>query len=155
MSRFLSGLYSVSIVMWVGAMWTVGYMVAPVLFASLSDRGLAGVLAGKLFSLVALLGIDVATFLIVFLLFRRGAQAFRGPLLWVVVAMLGMTLAGHFGIQPIMAQLKAEALPREVMQSVLRDRFATWHGISSVLYLVQSAFGLILVLIQGRGLRQP
>ena len=41
------------------------------------------------------------------------------------------------------------------MQSVLRDRFATWHGISSVLYLVQSAFGLILVLIQGRGLRQP
>ena len=89
-------------------------------------------LAGKLFSLVALLGIAVATFLIVFLLFRRGAQAFRGPLLWVVVAMLGMTLAGHFGIQPIMAQLKAEALPREVMQSVLRDRFATWHGISSV-----------------------
>ncbi|MBX3680589.1 DUF4149 domain-containing protein [Cognatazoarcus halotolerans] len=153
MSRFLSGLYSVAIVMWVGAMWTVGYMVAPVLFATLSDRGLAGILAGKLFGLVAMLGIAVAVFLIASLLFRRGLQVFRDRVFWVVLAMLLMTLVGHFGIQPVMAQLKADALPREVMQSVLRDRFATWHGISSVLYLIQSVLGLALILLHGRGPR--
>lgn len=152
-SRFAAGLYSVSIVVWVGALWTVGYMVAPVLFASLGDRTLAGALAGKLFALVAVVGMVVAVFLLLYLLARRGWSAFRNPVTWIVIAMLATTLAGHFGITPIIAQLKAEALPREVMQSVLRDRFATWHGISSVLYLVQSVLGLVLVLLQGRGLR--
>ncbi|HNN85277.1 MAG TPA: DUF4149 domain-containing protein, partial [Accumulibacter sp.] len=38
-----------------------------------------------------------------------------------------------------------DALPREVMESVLRNRFATWHGVSSILYLVQSVLGLLLV----------
>jgi hypothetical protein len=42
--------------------------------------------------------------------------------------------------------MKADAWPREVMSSVLRDRFATWHGVSSVLYLVQSVLGIVLVL---------
>jgi hypothetical protein len=35
----------------------------------------------------------------------------------------------------------------------LRDRFATWHGVSSILYLVQSVLGLWLVVWSGRGLR--
>jgi hypothetical protein len=61
--------------------------------------------------------------------------------------------ASQFGIQPLMAQLKADALPREVMESVLRDRFATWHGVSSILYLMQSLLGLWLVAWGGRGLR--
>jgi hypothetical protein len=64
-----------------------------------------------------------------------------------------MTIASQFGIQPLMAQLKADAMPREVMESVLRDRFAAWHGISSILYLVQSLLGLWLVIWSGRGLK--
>jgi len=32
------------------------------------------------------------------------------------------------------------------MDTVMRTRFTTWHGISSVLYLVQSVLGLFLVL---------
>ncbi|MCH2219439.1 MAG: hypothetical protein MK097_03810 [Dechloromonas sp.] len=68
--------------------------------------------------------------------------------------MMGLlTAASQFGIQPLMAQLKADALPREVMESVLRDRFAAWHGISSILYLVQSLLGLWLVVWSGRGLK--
>ena len=65
--------------------------------------------------------------------------------------MLLLTLAGHFGIQPILVELKAQALPREVMQSVMRDRFAAWHGVSSILYLIVSALGAALVLVQERG----
>jgi hypothetical protein len=39
------------------------------------------------------------------------------------------------------------------MESALRDRFVAWHGVSSVVYLIQSLLGLLLVILQGRGLR--
>jgi hypothetical protein len=64
-----------------------------------------------------------------------------------------LVAAGHFGLQPLLAQLKADAWPRDVMESVLRDRFVAWHGVSSILYLAQSVLGLWLVLVSGRGLR--
>jgi hypothetical protein len=38
-----------------------------------------------------------------------------------------------------------------VMQSLFRDRFAAWHGVASVLYLIQCALGLAVVVLQGRG----
>ena len=65
--------------------------------------------------------------------------------------MLALTAAGYFGVQPVLAQLKADALPRQVMESALRSRFATWHGVSSALYLVQSLLGIALVVLQERG----
>ena len=86
--RFAETLYFAALTLWVGGLWTIGYVVAPTLFSTLADR-----------------------------------------------------------------QLKADALPREVMESVLRDRFVTWHGISSILYLMQSLLGLWLVVWSNRGLR--
>jgi hypothetical protein len=65
--------------------------------------------------------------------------------------MLALAAAGHFGVQPVLAQLKADALPRQVMESALRDRFATWHGVSSALYLVQTLLGIALLILQERG----
>jgi hypothetical protein len=65
----------------------------------------------------------------------------------------GLVAVGQFGLQPLMVQLKADAWPRDVMESVLRDRFVAWHGVSSILYLLQSVLGLWLVLAGGRGLR--
>ena len=35
-------LYAVALTLWIGALWTVGYVVAPTLFSTLSDRALAG-----------------------------------------------------------------------------------------------------------------
>jgi hypothetical protein len=49
-----------------------------------------------------------------------------------------VVVAGQFGVQPILAGLKEQALPREVMESVFRDRFATWHGVASILYVIES-----------------
>lgn len=132
-------------------MWAIGYMVAPVLFSSLGDRQLAGMVAGKLFALMGWVGLGCAIYLMGFLLVRNGAGAFRRSLFWLVLVMALMTAASQFGIQPLMAQLKLDALPREVMDSVLRDRFATWHGISSILYLVQSLLGAWLVVVGARG----
>lgn len=84
---------------------------------------------------------------------RWGAQAFRRSVFWLVVCAALLVAAGQFGIQPLMVQLKADAFPRDVMESVMRDRFVAWHGISSILYLVQSLLGLWLVVWSDRGLR--
>ena len=152
MRRFADFLYVLAITLWVGGLWAVGYIVAPTLVHELSgNRALAGNLAGRMFAMIAWVGIGCAAYLIAFIVLRRGAASFKSSVFWLVLLMLLLTLAGHFGIQPIMAQLKVEALPREVMESVLRDRFARWHGISSVLYLIQSLLGAALVAIQQRG----
>lgn len=65
--------------------------------------------------------------------------------------MLALIFVGEFGVQPVLASLKAQALPREVMASVLRDRFDTWHGVASVLYVIESVLGIVLVVLQGKG----
>lgn len=146
-------LYLIIVTLWVGGLWAIGYLAAPVLFAGLGDRQLAGVVAGKLFALIGWIGLGAAACLLIFLFVRWGGQVFKRAVFWLVILMALMTAASQFGIQPLMAQLKADALPREVMESVLRDRFAAWHGISSILYLVQSLLGLWLVVWSGRGLR--
>ena len=145
--------YQLALTLWVGGLWAIGYLTAPVLFAQLSDRQLAGVVAGKLFALIAMIGLGCALYLTIFLIARWGAGVLKRAVFWLVLLMAGMAAVQLFGIQPLMEQLKLEALPREVMESVLRDRFATWHGISSILYLMQSLLGLWVVVWSGRGLR--
>jgi len=153
MGKLSEALYSFAITLWVGGLWAIGYMVAPMLFASLGDRQLAGMVAGKLFALIGWIGLGCAAYLLLFQVFRNGGRVFRRALFWLILLMALLTAASQFGIQPLMAQLKADALPREVMETVLRDRFVAWHGISSILYLVQSLLGLGLVVWSGRGLK--
>ena len=153
MRQLSDALYLTAITLWVGGLWAIGYMAAPVLFASLGDRQLAGMVAGKLFALIAWGGLGSAAYLLVFLLLRWGSGFFRRSVFWLVLLMALLAAASLFCIQPLMAQLKADALPREVMESVLRDRFATWHGVSSILYMVQSLLGLWLVIWANRGLK--
>lgn len=145
MRRFWDGLAGVSLVLWIGGLWAIGYLAAPVLFTSLGDKQLAGLLAGKLFELMAWIGMAAATYLLIYRIARDGAATLKTLFFWVVALMLTLTLAGHFGIQPIMQGLKNAAMPQAVMQSVFADRFARWHGISSILYLIQSVLGLLLV----------
>jgi hypothetical protein len=151
MSKLFEGLFLVSIALWVGGLWTIGYLVAPVLFSDLGDRQLAGMVAGRLFALIAWVGLVCAAYQLIFLLARNGIGAGKRLLFWLVLAMALMAAVSLFGIQPLMAQMKLNALPRHVMDSVLRDRFATWHGISSILYLLQSLLGLWLVVSSYRG----
>ncbi len=152
MRRLADALYDVALTLWVGGLWAIGYLVAPTLFAALSsDRQTAGMLAGKLFELMGWVGLACATYLLLFLLLRSGRVVMRRWNFWLLLLMLVLTAVSLFGLQPLLAQLKADALPREVMESVLRNRFAAWHGISSILYLVQSVLGLLLVTRAERG----
>lgn len=150
MGRVADALQSILATLWVGGMWAIGYIVAPVLFSRLGDRALAGLIAGKLFSLIAWIGIASAIYLLIFRLVRHGSAVFRQGVFWIVLLMLALVCAGEFGVQPIMAALKEEALPKQVMESVLRDRFAAWHGVSSVLYIIQSLLGAAMVVLLGR-----
>jgi Domain of unknown function (DUF4149) len=136
----------IAVTLWVGGLWAIGYLAAPVLFSSLDDKMLAGRLAGKMFAIMAWIGIGCGAYLLWHRLIRAGAGALKQAFFWAAAAMLGLTLAGHFGITPIMEALKQQALPKAVMESIFRDRFAIWHGISSILYLIQSLLGLVLLL---------
>lgn len=139
------GLAGTALVLWIGGMWAIGYVAAPVLFANLDDKQLAGMLAGRLFEVIAWVGVGAATYLLVYRLAVDGTAALKTMFFWLVVLMLILVLVGLFGVQPIMQGLKDEALPLAVAQSVFADRFRHWHGISSGLYLIQSLLGLLLI----------
>jgi len=153
MRSLADALYAVSITLWIGGLWAIGYIVAPTLFWTLADRALAGSLAGQLFTLIAYVGIGCAAYVLLYRLARFGGACFRHGIFWFALIMLLLTIAGEFGVQPILESLKHQALPAEVMESVFRDRFATWHGVASVFYLIQSILGALLVWLQGRNPR--
>ncbi len=125
---------------WVGALWGVGYLAVPVLFASLDDRMLAGQLAGRMFHLVSWLGLGCGGLLI-------GVRLWRGAWspewrLWVLIGMVLLVLVGEFVIQPQMAELKAEG--PFVEGSARAAAFGRLHGIASILYLITSLGGAAL-----------
>ena len=141
----LARLNLIVVTLWVGALWMTG-LTAYVLFDSLQDKQLAGSLAGKLFNIVSYIGLASAFYLLIQRLLDFGTSALKQRYFWAVVLMLLLILASHFGVQPILAHLKASAMPNDVMQSVFADRFKTWHGIASVAYLLQCLLGFVLVL---------
>ncbi|MGD8484681.1 MAG: DUF4149 domain-containing protein [Thioalkalispiraceae bacterium] len=125
--------------LWVGGMWTVGYIVAPVLFKSLDDRMLAGNLAGQMFTVMSYIGIVCAVFLII-------GQYLQAPVLgnwrlWLLLVMLLIVLVGQFVLQPMMAELKAAGLEGDTAR-----QFGRLHGVASILFLVNSVAGLSLVI---------
>lgn len=145
--RFSDTVALLAVTAWVGGLWAIGYMVAPVLFKSLpDDKQMAGMLAGNLFSVIAYVGIVCALYLLALRLFRHGKASFRHSVFWVILCMLLLTLISQFGLQPMMASLKTQALPLQVMQSAFSSQFKMLHGLSSILYLAQSLLGIFLVL---------
>jgi len=126
--------------LWIGSMWTVGYLVAPVLFSQLDDRIIAGMLAGKMFSLVSYAGLISASILLIAQLLRHGLPSRQYWLSGVLIIMLALICVGEFVLQPQMAALKAAGLAGENM-----TQFSRVHGMASILYLLNSVMGLILI----------
>lgn len=149
MKNLASHLNAIMIVLWVGSLWTIGFIVAPTLFSVLKDNvPLAGMLAGKLFTLTAYVGMACGFYVLIYRLATEGTGAFKQWFFWIALSMLILTLIGHFGVQPIIQSLKVAGGAADVMQSVVASRFARWHGIASVLFIMQSVLGLLLVLKQ-------
>ncbi|HAF45967.1 MAG: hypothetical protein A2100_04385 [Sideroxydans sp. GWF2_59_14] len=140
-------LADLSIVLWVGGMWMLGYVVVPALFKLLPDRMLAGKIAGELFTLLAVIGIACALYLLLHQLQQFGRAALRRNIFRITAAMLLFVLIGQFILQPILADLKVQALPLDVMLSPLAAQFKTWHAVSGILFLAQSLLGIGLVIV--------
>lgn len=133
---------------WVGSLWTVGFVVAPTLFATIADRRLAGSIAGSIFRVEAWL--SIACFIaLALLLLRAGREDKTGRqrniLLIIIAAMLACTLAGYFGLQPYMASLRAAVEPGGIMTASTKLLFGVLHGAASVLYLTESLLGVALM----------
>lgn len=134
--------------LWAGSLWTIGFIVAPTLFATLSDRVLAGNIAGSMFRAEAWLSIACALVLLALLQWSPGALELRRRRLLgaLVLSMLVCALLSHFGISPLMAELKAQAQGSSgLMDEAMRSRFGMLHGVSTVIFAVQSVLAGVLI----------
>ncbi len=133
------------VTLWAGSLWTVGYLAAPLLFITLSDRTLAGTIAGSLFRAEAWLSLVCGVLLLV--IFRADPYLpSRHACARIVTAMLLCVLFGYFGLQPFMAEIRAAAAQAAgVMDEGMRMRFGLLHGIASLVYLLQSLLAVLLV----------
>jgi hypothetical protein len=112
--------------LWAGSLWTVGYLVAPTLFATLNDNVLAGSIAGSMFRNEAWLTLVCGAVLLWLMPERRK----------LVLAMLACTLIGYFGLHPFLAEAKLAGD---------KATFGLLHGAASLIYLTQSVLALVLV----------
>lgn len=134
--------------LWVGSFITVGFLVVPVLFSSLGDRQVAGMVAASLFKATGYIGVALSGFLMVMsnYLVRQGHQRYR-LIRWILLGMLACTISAALIIIPWMNSLRDQALfaglsVRESSNAIL---FGRLHGVSSALYMVQTVLGLVLV----------
>jgi len=127
---------------WIGGMWTVGYIVAPTLFSVLDDRALAGSIAGRLFTIMSFLGIFCSVALLAGQIMQFGKACLSKAhwQSWVLAGMLIIIMIGQFYIQPIMSDMREAGLVGDVAKN-----FGRLHGVSSVLFLINSLGGLVLI----------
>lgn len=133
----------IALTLWVGGMWITGYLVAPMLFSTLEDRVLAGMLAGRMFSAMSYVGLVCAGLLLLTHFQKHWPSGWRQWRRWILLAMLLVILIGEFVLQPMMAELKTQGLDEG---SAAQQRFGMLHGISSTLFLFNSLAGLALVI---------
>lgn len=134
--------------LWVGSLLTVGYLVAPAIFSTMTDRQAAGMVAGSIFKLEAYLSLIVCIGLMVLanLLVNRGLNQFR-LIRWLLLAMLLCSIAAAFIFIPWMNALRDNALAQgmPVMLSPSATLFGRLHSASSILFMLQSLLGITLV----------
>ncbi|HBK43694.1 MULTISPECIES: DUF4149 domain-containing protein [unclassified Polynucleobacter] len=134
--------------LWVGSLLAVGYLVAPAIFSTMSDRQAAGMVAGSIFKLEAYLSLIVCIGLMVLanLLVNRDLNQYR-LIRWLLLAMLLCSIAAAFVFIPWMNALRDVALAQgmPVMLSPSATLFGRLHGASSILFMLQSLLGIFLV----------
>ena len=110
--------FRILLVLWAGSLWSVALIVAPTLFHAQPDQELAGMLAGRLFSIEAYLGI--ATAAIALLLPDRGK-------FWWGYAAAALLASNLWVIGPRMARAHLHGMAWGL-------GFGAWHGIAALLY---------------------
>ena len=146
--KLLSVVERIILSLWVGGMWAIGFLAVPVLFYSLDNRTLAGEIAAPMFKIINSLGLACGALLLLSAALSQGRAWYRSWRVGVIVVMMAVASVILFVISPQMAVLKAQAA---AAGGELGPQFGRLHGISSVLYLLASLLGLLLV---GGGVRR-
>ena len=134
-TRLLPATERILLTLWVGSLWVAGFVVAPLLFAELDDRALAGSVAGSLFTLTSYIGLVCGSLLLVFNGVNFRCSNWRAV---VIVCMLLLVVIGQFVITPMVSDLRVQGLTDT-------PRFGQLHGLASVLFIITSVLGLLLV----------
>jgi hypothetical protein len=131
--------------LWAGSVWAVSYLAAPSAFAVL-DSTTAGNVVGTMLTREAWLAIVLAVLLAVLAWRSPDLDARRRRwLAWLIGGMLACSLVVYLGLQPLMAAIRESAGPAGVRASPQWGTFAALHGVSQLLYLIESVLGAILV----------
>ena len=145
MKQWLEKLAIITATFWIGGLWVVG-IVAYELFKLIPEAQLAGNIAGQLFRMMAYVGMAASIYLLIQRVYQYGTNTLKQGFFWIILLMLLLILISHLGINPLLEKFKLEAMPKNVMESVFADRFATWHGISSIAYLLECFLGIFAIL---------
>jgi hypothetical protein len=142
---WLPGLRLLLASLWAGSVWAVSYLAAPSAFAVL-DSTQAGNVVGVMLTRLAWMAMVLAP-LLGLLVWRAtdldGRR--RRWLAWLIGGMLACSLAVYLGLQPMRAAIREAAGPAGVRASPQWGTFAALHGVSQVLYLLESVLGAVLV----------
>ena len=145
----LQNLENLTLAIWVGCMIGVGYVAAPVLFSTLDDRQMAGMLAGKMFHIVTIIGLICGGVLLILRYRDMSINIFTQWRGWLLILMLVCVAASMFVLQPMITEVKALGITEG---SDAAKKFGMLHGISSLVYMVSVISGCILIFM---GLRKP
>ncbi len=120
--------FRVLLVLFAGSLWSLTW-VTWILFHAQSDRHLAGLLVGPLFSIEAYLAVGVA----VLGLILPG----RSQFVWGYLA-AALLAVNEWALRSVMVAARTHG-------SAFGLSFGAWHGVSMVLYLLASISVLILI----------
>lgn len=146
-TRVPAALERVLVTAWAGSLWIVGLMVAPMLFRELTDRRLAGDLAGHLFHQVSLVGLVCG---VVLLAIAGWHKQLRHWSVRVVAAMLVITVVLEWWVFPQTRAIRQSVTGQMTPDHAEYSRFALLHGVSSLMYLANCLMALALVVIPRR-----
>jgi hypothetical protein len=110
--------FRTALVLWAGSLWSVALWVAPTLFYAQPDRRLAGLLAGRLFSIETWLAVAVAAAALL-----RAARLKFG---WLYLAAV-MLAVNEWGLRRLMELAHSAGAAWGLS-------FGAWHGVSALLY---------------------
>lgn len=126
--------------LWAGCLCTTGYLAAPVLFALLEDRSVAGQLAGAMFTVATVAGLAIG---LVLMGIWVGRGAVRGKRMALALLAMGLLAGNEWLLRPVM---EAARLP----DGTPGEAFGALHGVSAILWLAATVATLWLA-----GLKDP
>ncbi|XZG69815.1 DUF4149 domain-containing protein [Chitinibacteraceae bacterium HSL-7] len=142
------GLRNLLTVAWIGGMWIIGVLVAPVLFKRLPDAS-AATLTADLFRLIGWVGIVAAFYLMFYWLWVDGWRAIQTGRFWLLVGMLVCILINQFAVFPVLSGIKPGIA--HAASGLFGGGLDGWRTISALIYLLQSLLGVAYVWREARG----